>query len=871
MTSAIKNTVLKQGDSSERVVKWAQDTTSTVRDLRPMCGRKGLGPAGPGIVFLDSLQEKCGNTVAFNYSSRAFETAVKDYARTSTGQDNPYKNVAKHEQLKAAMAHVAVHGPGSSVVVQLQVHLRAINIRESQYNMVDTNEPPPTTPGELALYNAAKALATAMEIDDFRMEAMINGIDEVMTGIRHTISPILARDIEHRMAQIPINDRSNASINYFNTVAQIFYDAIQGGNMAQRAELTNKIIFGISQVRAEGKHISNAAGQVRMLPAAFQEQACLTAFGALGRAISTNPAISFKLQSVCQSPEIDKMTPPQLMNALEKLATDIAAIEAVSSKENSSHAEAPRYDAKAAKSTKQKGAQGSARPIARFVDKPPPEGAPPRPKEGVKTRATDNAPLCANCNAVSRWEASTSTWHTAQTCRRPSEGPAKKSHNPQARRAATSNVDSAASTLIVYDQYNESSEEEECLPVSTPVSAPDGTIPITARTLQPASRTHTVARRPTMHARAHSLTPSEGEVSLLGDDPHDEQIRVEAWKAKSAARSASGEKRSLKQTPNMLDGGCGPAHVMHSQHAVGTPIKTKIKIQGVSRDPIGGNTIGKAAIKTQDTQGNEITLELPGTSMFLKDEGDTSLISHSTLLEHQWEVDLTVNGGTIKTPSGTHIALNKKGSCWYFPDRKSSSSTQSRTNDHNKSATCVQPSCKTEAPMSRCNDKERGRCYNTSPLIKSNTYAINCSNSFACLSNDKDTDAEKAAQEEESDKQATNVELNADNTTAKAVRPVTAASTPRTRTTRRTKGVMNSSSPSETLSASEDDADADFENERVEPIEGDENDDNNERDTPATTSKKLNANFHKLDLLHHSYGHPSEEAHQAHRESHGRL
>jgi hypothetical protein len=49
-----------------------------------------------------------------------------------------------------------------------------------------------------------------------------------------------------------------------------------------------------------------------------------------------------------------------------------------------------------------------------------------------------------------------------------------------------------------------------------------------------------------------------------------------------------------------------------------------------------------------------------------------NLVSHSTLLEHGWEISLSTDGGQAVSPSGTHFELVKRGSSWFSPLQSSS-------------------------------------------------------------------------------------------------------------------------------------------------------------------------------------------------------
>ena len=124
----------------------------------------------------------------------------------------------------------------------------------------------------------------------------------------------------------------------------------------------------------------------------------------------------------------------------------------------------------------------------------------------------------------------------------------------------------------------------------------------------------------------------------------------------------------------MLDGGCGPAHVASLRAAAGPTRPSTSAIIGVGGIMLLGNKSGTGVVHTVNSLGKNTTIILPGTTLFPKSGVDVNLVSHSTLLEHGWEITLATDGGQAVSPIGTHYTLVKRGSSWYFPSQSSSPS-----------------------------------------------------------------------------------------------------------------------------------------------------------------------------------------------------
>ena len=304
----------------------------------------------------------------------------------------------------------------------------------------------------------------------------------------------------------------------------------------------------------------------------------------------------------------------------------------------------------------------------------------------------------------------------------------------------------------------------------------------------------------------------------------------------------------------MVDGGCGPYHVLDSSFATGRTAPSKHDIAGVGGILLTNNKVGKAGLRTMNAQGANRTLQLPGNALFPHGKMRVSLVSHSTLLKHGWKIDLRYEGGTAISPKGELFNLEKKGSSWFFPNPMETETNPRSTMVASQAQGCSKPSSTTvRAPSA----KENVNGTTSSPKRGSSNINSLFSNRFSCLESESMAEEAAQGQVQESPGVSPSVSFSPDVNLDKSPRD-TSSSSAKTKSakTDNPKPANNDSKRTETVSKE------DFMNPRFDfssPVFAALVCSAALGKTDYGISEELRINLDKWDELHRSYNHPSDK------------
>lgn len=619
--------------------------------------------------------------------------------------------------------------------------------------------------------------------DASRCTLYVAGTREAVSRLALHMDPMVVHEVAAKIGLITEATRMSPDIDYINLIAEIILATVQGSSLARQAENQTKILIDLSKTAATFSSISKGILEVRRVDAAYRPLAINTIFSSLAHAPIHSPAISYIVQSMCAQVDAALANDGLRMQHLELLCTRVGELERTAPPPK------PIADQQRQAGQPSKKAQQKDKKKVWPAKTPPPEAG-PKPTVGV-IKNDDGIVCCGYCKKPTTWSMVDKAWHTSSNCRRKAASNASSAKGVEASDVAFESIEHPE----VYAQYAPSSHgstasthtTSQCK-ITTQRASKRPTPDVAAHIGKAAPRVRTASAR-RRHARAAMRTQKGATSSALctqkaaapsvpcippllsSSSPHliddsdeidlpygsneDYEDYLEA--ISSTESQANVAKRPSSSSLNMLDGGCGPAHVFDVKHAVGATRSSDCTIIGVRGIRLNDNLTGKAKIFTVNAEGINVSVILPGETLFPKNKVDANLISHSTLLNHGWTVDLNRLGGDAVSPSGMRFYLEKRGSCWYFPQQhalknspfsaRSERYKESRRinqaaalENKDKTATCAPPiknpkSIKHTDTPSNSTAEKRGSCA-PSPMP---------SNRYTLLSMDK-TDTEESAQ-----------------------------------------------------------------------------------------------------------------------------
>ena len=763
--------LLSKGASSAEMIAWTTKVRAASKDLRTP-GKTALQVLPFVSNILDRIETRVGNPSLLSTSLIGCESASREHARI---MDSTSTHYAKgNGVLDPLHIQASRQGCGFSYVAAVLRHIANLDIalRRTARELAahDIEAPLPVDPTPLVLSNRLLAVAyqRAVLLDADRVDIFPRGYDEALSAMAPYFTPLLTQEIQSMRGQILPADIGRASFDYGDAIAHIIYTSVQGSSRTRRAEMHLEILEKLRRTEPTFASLSAAIIEIQRVDAAHRILAVTTTFSSISSKSSVLPSITHNVQSTCAG--LDTLQENALLPLLEHLCTVIGDLERTQKK--------PPVTQES-KAAVKKGAKQD-RPKKPKVWPPP--GASAIPTSGVKT--INGILACEHCHKPSSWDKSDKTWHTSANCR---SAPAGSSQAHVALEVDASDV------------AYEFNEEQNAYSVSSCSHTPSDSVahlsshaPCTLPSSHEAcpgsnNSAHSAAKDPLSQQSGGAL-PSIKRISrstgqtlnrtqrlALGmdddieeDSPSDASPNNDPIDVRAAYRAGPRPyNKALQQSiPSMMDSGCGPAHVASQAQASGPQRTSRCTIVGVGGVLLKGNKTGSSHIYTIDADGFNSTIQLPGETLFPKDDVDINLVSHSTLLKHGWTIKLYNEGGTAVAPSGERFNLEKRGSSWYFPQRPSQSDEELEhkttqraliaSSAHIDDVYKTVPKRNGKAPPSTQDQLQLNECLKPAHSSSGNmdstnrgssTATLPPSNMYACLSRDE-TATEETAQEQ---------------------------------------------------------------------------------------------------------------------------